>query len=139
MTCQFPHKDGYSCNLHNEKFGDVISYLTAGLLLASAIFDIVIVFICQRVDIFTNDDDDDDGGSSLPMQQMSRPTNIPEARDSGFATPARASFGGSNIGSGASTGVESIEYNTPEEQPLTREQNQRNIINELKARRSTRV
>ncbi|XP_077302613.1 organic anion transporting polypeptide 33Eb [Arctopsyche grandis] len=136
VTCQFSHKDGYSCSLHSEKFGDIISYLTAGLLLASAIFDIVIVFICQNVELFTDDDDD---SSSLPMQQMSRLAHIPEARDSGFATPARASVRSSNIGSAASTLVQSIEYSTPEEQPLTREQHQRNVVSELKARRSTNV
>lgn len=100
----------------------------------SVIFDIAIVFVSKDIELHKDEDDEDE--NDVPMHTIPRPQT---RTDSGFTSPARISHRSSNMGSRASTGVTSIEYNNPELQPLTRDEIQKNIVDELRSLKSTRV
>lgn len=75
------------------------------------------MFVSKDVELFEIEDDEDD---VVPMQTI--PRSQERTTDSGFTSPARFSHRSSNLGSIASTGVTSIEFNSPETQPLTRDE-----------------
>lgn len=157
-TCQYISKDRKTCSLHNDKFGEILTILTASLLLVSILLDCLVVYFVKDLEIFDANDKAyslqrnhsmrDDFSRPTSVQPMSEASTLEQRRPPRPRSSVRHSSVETEPLTSGHNSLEPEERRSPrmsfqpqgsDGRPLSNQNAQRDLIEEFRQLKSTQI